>query len=409
MDLFRETIGLVSDPRASNARYRLSDILFISVVAVLCGVTSCTGFAAFARLRRDFLCQFMELPATLPSHDVFSDLLAALDQKKLAEALARFMDGVCQEGVCQEGGCQAGGERQLAVDGKALRRAYQKGQAHLPAFVATLYDCDRFLTLALAQARGKGGETAAVIEALRLVSLKGAIVTADALHAKQATTALIRAKKGDYCIALKANSPIAFALARTMLATQEAQDDKVAQEAQEAQEANDDKDDKDDKVACQPFEQKQTAHGRVEIRQARNLQAMVIPCQTPRNKRGQETLVGMQAIGVMRRLRQTDTGSAKPFQTSFYALSFVPTKERFAELARNHWRIENNQHWCLDVTFKEDLARNRKGHAAVNLAIVRRIAQNILNLSPAKETTPLKMLRAAHDKTFLTALITQKR
>lgn len=370
MEFFRETIGSVSDPRASNARYRLSDILFISVVAVLCGITSCTGFAAFARLRRDFLSRFVELPLRLPSHDVFSDVLAALDQKELAGALARFMEGISE----------TAGERQLAVDGKALRRAYEKGQAHLPAFIATLYDCDRFLTLALAPARGKGGETAAVREALRLVTLKGAVITADALHAKRATTALIRAKKGDYCIALKANSPTALALARATLAAAEA------------------------KGACRPFEEKRTAHGRLEIRQA-----MIIPCEPPRNARGQEPLVGMQAVGVMRRLRQTDAASSMPFETSFYALSFVPEPERFATLARNHWRIENNQHWCLDVLFHEDLARNRKGNAAVNLATVRRIAQNILKLSSGKETTPLKMLRAAHDETFLTALITQKR
>jgi hypothetical protein len=212
MDIFRGTMGSVRDPRASNARYRLSDLLFIAVVAVLCGITTCTGFAAFARLPREFLSWFMDLPQQLPSHDVFSDVLAALDQKELAAALARFMDAVCE----------AAGERQLAVDGKALRRANEKGQAHLPAFVATLYDCDRFLTLALAPARGKGGETAAVREALRLVSLKGAVVTADALHAKGPTTALIRAKKGHYCIALKANSPIAFALAHATLAAAEA-------------------------------------------------------------------------------------------------------------------------------------------------------------------------------------------
>jgi hypothetical protein len=78
-------------------------------------------------------------------------------------------------------------------------------------------------------------------------------------------------------------------------------------------------------------------------------------------------------------------------------------------LARNHWRIENNQHWCLDVLFREDAARSRKGHAAVNLAIIRRIAQNILKLSPQNETTPLKMLRAAHDEAFLTSLLVHKR
>jgi predicted transposase YbfD/YdcC len=96
----------------------------------------------------------------------------------------------------------------------------------------------------------------------------------------------------------------------------------------------------------------------------------------------------MAASGVMRRLRQTGTGSAKPFEPSFYALSFVPDAERCAEPARNHWRIQNNQHWRLDIVFRDDAARNRKGHTAVNLAIVRRIAQNILKLSPARETTP---------------------
>lgn len=384
MKTFMDTIGSMPDPRDSNSSYKLSHILFIAIAAVLCGVRSCAGFAYFALHRRAFLDRFIDLPARSPSHDVFSDILRRLDKVELAERLRRFMNAIAHHGEVERR------RRHLAMDGKAMKRAYAKGEAHLPAFVATIYDCDRCLTLALASAREKGGEAAAALQALRLLALDGAVVTGDALYATHDVTEVIRKNRGHYCLGLKGNSPLAYEAGQAAVAAA---------------------------LRRKPGDihvEEDRGHGRIETRRA-----FVVACAAARNAKGEETLVGMKAVGVIeatrtvtKRLHVDGKPVLRPETVTsrrLYALSFKPKAKVFAALARNHWRIENRQHWQLDVVFREDEARNREDDAAPNLAVLRRIAQNCLSMNAERVSGPLKMQRAAHDEEFLIALMTQKR
>ncbi len=186
----------VPDPRASNTRHRLGDIVFICIAAAMCGASSAVEFAQFARSKRALLKTVLG-PFDPPSHDTISRLLRLLDPDAFIEAFQRFNDafGHVIEGV-------------VAIDGKALRRAYDTGLAHNPPLMVTAFASDHDLSLAALRA-GAGGshcnEIEAAIAIVQLLDLDGCTVTGDALHANRRMAEAILAQGGDYALALKGN------------------------------------------------------------------------------------------------------------------------------------------------------------------------------------------------------------
>ena len=196
--LFAAAFEDVSDPREFNAQHDLTEILFVALSALLCGAKSCTEMAQFGRSRLDLLRQFIPLEHGVPSHDTFSRVFRLLDPKQFNAAFVRFMAAFGQQARL---GAAKG---VIAVDGKSLRGAYDKGRAHMPKLVASVFACDTFMTLAQAVAE-RGGERAAAIEALKLLSLQDCVVTGDALHCNRPMVQAVRGAGGDYALAIKAN------------------------------------------------------------------------------------------------------------------------------------------------------------------------------------------------------------
>jgi predicted transposase YbfD/YdcC len=366
--VFLDVFGEIEDPRDYTARHPLPEILFIALAAVLCGATHCTEMVLFAEARLDLLRQFVPLKHGVPSHDTFSRVLRALDPDGFNAAFTRFMAGF---------GAQARSDApkgQIAVDGKSLRRAYDKGCAHVPPMVVTVFGCDTFMSLTQ-QVAQKGGEAEAAIAALQLLSLKGMTVTADALHCHRRMTKAIRERGGDYVIAIKGNQS------------------KLAQEANAAIDA----------AAQNPktrfHETEETAHGRHERRRA-----FVVPfAQTP----GQNALVDLVAVA---RVESWRTVNGKTTHTlRCYALSRKMPPDRLLATVRHHWAIENNLHWQLDVMLGEDLARNRKNSAPANMAILRRLALNTLQAAPDKIPLSHKRLKARWNDQDLLRLLSHMR
>jgi len=260
---------------------------------------------------------------------------------------------------------------QVAVDGKSLRRAYDKGCAHMPPMVVTVFGCDTFMSLTQTVAQ-KGGEAEAAIAALELLSLKGVTVTADALHCHRRMTKAIRERGGDYVIAIKGNQS------------------KLAAEASAALDA----------AAQNPktrfHETEGTAHGRHERRRA-----FVVPfTQTP----GKHALTDLVAVARVESWRTLDGKTSHKVRC--YALSRKMPPDRLLATVRHHWAIENNLHWQLDVLLGEDLARNRKNNAPANLAILRRLALNTLQADPEKIPLGHKRLKARWNDQNLLRLLT---
>src|SRR5215510_2829764 len=204
MQLFLTAFESVPDPRAENSRHDLIEILLIAFLAVLCGAQHCSEMAAFGRAKLNFL----KLKHGIPSHDTFSTVFRMLDPKALDAAFGRLTATLVA--ALAKGGV-------IAIDGKSLKGAYEKGEKSSPRMMVSAYATGLRLTLATVAAKDRN-EVDAALEVIGLIDLKGKIVTADALHCNRGMVKAIIEKGGDYCIALKGNQDSLLSDARDCLA-----------------------------------------------------------------------------------------------------------------------------------------------------------------------------------------------
>lgn len=354
MERFVECFGDIEDPRAANARHDLYELLFIALLASLCGAETCEDYSVFGQSRRDLLARFLTLRHGIPSHDTFSRVFRLLDpagfERAFRDFMSKFAEGL--SGV-------------IALDGKALKRAYDKGRAHAPAMMVSAFAAQTRMTLASLPVVG-GNERDAVLYLIDMISLKGATVTADALHAHDEMALAILDKQGHYALRLKENQPILHEAASLVLR----------------------------QPRLPRVEQQEKRKGDVLIRTARVAPAGRLETCFP----------GLKAVGCI--TLTTDKGRS---DERLYLLSKRFTPEELLDITRSHWAIENNLHWVLDTAFAEDAARSRKNHAPQNLAIMRRLALNIATLHPEKAPMRRKLKKAAWNETYFLELITHMR
>jgi predicted transposase YbfD/YdcC len=356
----------VRDPRDCNARHDLGELLFLALAATLCGAKSCVEIAEFVAEREEDLREIVALRHGAPSHDTFSRVLRLLDAAELARAFAAFMTSLRRElGLPPPKGV-------VAIDAKALRRGYEKGHAHLPPLMVSVWDTETRLAIASARAPG-GSEVKATLDLLRGLTLKGCTVTADALHCHPAMAKAVLAAKAHYALGLKGNHGPLYAAAERGFAAPGA-------------------------VAC--FETKEQAHGRSEWRRVSVLPLSRLPSPPD--------FPGLKAIGRIEAERTV--GEAKPtISVRYVALSKLFSPRQLAAVVRAHWSIENQLHWTLDVVFEEDAARTRKDNAPQNLAVIRRLAQNILRAHPLDKPMASKMRKAKWNIEFFFELFAHMR
>jgi predicted transposase YbfD/YdcC len=356
----------VRDPREENARHCLSDILFIALSATLCGAKTCVEIADFAAAHEEHFADWLGLPHGAPSHDTFSRVFRLLDPGELERVLVLFLSEMRRMlGLGAPSGV-------VALDGKALRRGYDRGKAHVPPMMVSVWDTQTRMTLAA----GRVGlnESADGVDMLRSLGLKGCIVTADALHCHPAMAETIVSGKAGYVLALKGNNAPLLAAAEAAL--------RAARNPPESAMAG-------------------TGHGRTEHRSA------VVVTLPPRHP-ARQLLPGLQAFARLTCVRCVD-GKPATTATRVFALSRPLAPRQLLETVRDHWLIENTQHWILDVVFEEDRARTRKDHAPENLAVIRRVALNILNAHPEKISPARKQRKANWSKQYFLALFTHMR
>ena len=218
MQIFLSAFDTVPDPRASNARHDLGEVLVLAFVSVLCGSTSCAEMAAFGRAKESFFMGFLNLKHSIPSHDTFSDIFRMIDPKALdaafgkvlADVVARLKDGDVI--AIPFRGLKANPRR--ATDGKALRGARDTGESARTRMMVSACAARLRLTLATVPA-DRGTELDAAIEALGLIALRGKVITGDASHCNRRTGCrdqcrrwrLVPCPQGQHrCLALKGNT-----------------------------------------------------------------------------------------------------------------------------------------------------------------------------------------------------------
>jgi predicted transposase YbfD/YdcC len=359
MEKFTTFFAGVPDPRAANVRHELLEVMFIALASLLCGAETCADMADFGRAKQGLLAQILKLPHGTPSHDTFSRVFRLLCPEAFEAAFARFTAAFSRplQGV-------------VAIDGKALRGAYLRGRKTTPLHLVNIWAAETRLAVGQRLAPGRN-EVAGALEALSLLSLEGCVVTADALHCRADVASAILDQGGDYVLALKDNHPNLLRQAKAALDAPTSGADHAAA----------------------PLV---IAHDRAETREA--LVTALPDLDLP----------GAVAVARITSRRQAHQDADTPVVRHFI-LSRLFSATRFLEIVRAHWGIENQLHWVLDVVFDEDASRSRKDNAPQNLALLRKMALNILRTHPDRASLRRKIKRAGWEDSFLSSLIAHMR
>jgi predicted transposase YbfD/YdcC len=364
------------DPRIERAkRHQLLDILTIAVCAVVAGADGFVEIEEFGHARLAWFRTFLELPGGIPSHDTFGRVFARLDPVAFE---TRFLSWV--RAVLPRTNAPLAGQS-VAVDGKVVRRSHDRGAGRAPIDLVSAWATDTQLVLGQLAVAGDSNEIPAVPALLELLDLDGAVVTADALHTQHATAQTIRDRGADYVLPLKDNQ-------RTTHDTVETFFTEAIRAAWRG-------------VPHQTLLTEDDGHGRLEVR---HYWTSTDPELLAYLNAGATRWPDLASVGMVRRERTADGQTSR--DTRYYLSSLGGDVTSFAASVRAHWGIENRQHWVLDLTFREDESRVRVGHAAENLAIVRRIAFNLIRLD--RSTTGsmnVKRHRAGWNHAFLLHLL----
>jgi predicted transposase YbfD/YdcC len=365
MLVFIECFSEVEDPRTGNSQHDLIEILFIALLATLSGAKGCSEMADFGRYKEKLLRTVLNLENGIPSHDTFSRVFRLIKPKPFEAAFSRFMKAFAENLPKTEGTPNV-----IAIDGKALKRAYDTGASHMPRMIVEAWGAQTHMVLASVAAPGRD-ETQAAQELLDLVQLKGAIVTGDALHCNRAMVEKIVANGGDYVLAVKGNQP---ALHPDVVALIDAKGGRMPR-----------------------AKTKEYNRGRKEARAA-----VVVPAEELGRKHRFPGLAAVARV-VSRR------GKDDPVMRHFIC-SKVFAPDELIKIVRTHWEIENKLHWVLDVVLDEDQARSRKDNAPENLATIKRMALNAARAQPDQKMSMRRKLRkASWDEAYLLELVSHVR
>jgi len=367
MGRFKKVFRSLPDPTADNARHDLLEILVVALAAVLCGAESCAEMADFGESKEALLRLFLRLEHGIPSHDTFSRVFRVLNPEAFERAFRRFMAVFAKANRIDLSGV-------VAIDGKAVRGAYQRGQRNSPLHMVNVFAVQARMALAQQKAPGRN-ETAGALEVLQMLSLKGCIVTSDALHCHRAMARTILDQGGDYVLAIKANRGPLF----------KAVTQRFARSGKRS--------------SVQRLEP--STHDRREARRATILRDTSLARL--------HAFPGVVALGRITSRRRPHGQHAEPPVVRYYLLSKYMSATRLLQVTRSHWCIENQLHWVLDVHLDEDANRARKDNAPENLAILRRLALNILRANPHPSSLRRKIKRAGWDDAFLLALLSHMR
>jgi len=372
----------IEDPRINRTRrHNLQDILSIALVAILGGADAWTQVELFGRTHEAWFRRFLELPGGIPSHDTFGRVFARLDPAALGGCFQRWIADLA--GRLKPG---APGVKTIAIDGKTLRGSADAANGEPALHLLSAWAQEARLVLAQVAVDSKSNEITAIPELIAMLDLAGCVVTVDALNTQKSVAQAILDRDGDYVMALKGNHGTLHTDAMLMLA-----------EAEEAPGTPASK-----RFALDDHTTEDDAHGRVE---RRRYSTLTIDKRTWRIAR--DRWPGLRAIGRVVRERTDKTTGQTSTKTAYYLMSKPMDVRRFADAVRGHWSIENSVHWVLDVTFNEDRCRSRKDHSDQNLALLRRLAMNLLrqNRDRTKLSMKAQRLNIGWDTRFLEDLL----
>jgi predicted transposase YbfD/YdcC len=361
------------DPRQrGKVIYPLDEILLLCLLAVLAGAETFADIARFGDKKLGLLRRFRPFREGTPAHDHLGDIFASLDAEHFQRCFVAW--------VAAQTRVPAG---VIAIDGKTLRRSYQKKGGKAPIHMVSAFAARQRLVLGQVKVAEKSNEIVAIPKLLDMLAIEGAIVTIDAMGCQRDIAQRIIDKKADYVLALKGNQGSLCEDVEVFVAEQKA------------------KGFKDTKIS-----RDQTVdgdHGRIETRTT----TVIHDVAWLQDRHDWPGLKAVVIVDSIRELPGSSPGTDKvERETRFYITSLVLLANLLGPVVRSHWAVENSLHWVMDMVFRDDECRIRTDHAPANFTTIKHIAHNLIRQAPGRDSLRLRRKVAAWDDDFLASLLT---
>ena len=347
---FFSHFATIEDPRMQRTQlHKLGDLLFIAVCATLGGANAFTAMEEFGRSKIAWLKKFLELPNGIPSHDTFRNVFIAIKPEAFTECFLSWVKGL---NIPIK-------NKIVAIDGKTSRASGSKTNGKKALHTVSAWATEANLVLGQVVTEEKSNEITAIPKLLKMLELRGAIVTTDAMGCQKEIATEVRERGADYVLQVKGNQEhLEEDIIDAFAAMDEASTkERVAQ-------------------GIEVFETRDSKHGRKEYRRC---EAMPVP-KTLRNLAEWKDLTSICRVA-----RIYDENGEPKSEVRYFISSLSAGAKRLAEAVRGHWGVENGLHWVLDMAFDDDRNRTEAGDAPENLATLRRWVLSLLRQDKSRK------------------------
>jgi predicted transposase YbfD/YdcC len=359
-----EHFSPLDDPRRDNKRHLLLDIIIIAICAVICGADSWTDVELFGHAKYDWFKRFLRLPHGIPSHHTFGRVFARLDGKQFQYCFMEWIQAISELTQGQV----------IAVDGKKLRRSHDRTIGKNAIYMVSAWASENRLVLGQAKVDDKSNEITAIPHLLDLLEISGCIVTTDAMGCQKRIAQKAIEKEADYMLDVKGNQEGLHTAIQELFQFAEGEGF----------------------VDCDYHKTVDKGHGRIESRECWTTSAPDYLWYLP----DRADWAGLRTIVMLKSERRV--GQKTTIEYRHFISSLESDARQALKAVRTHWGIENKVHWVLDIAFREDDSRVRKGNAAQNLAVLRHVALNLLKQeATTKCGIKAKRLKAGWDQDYL--------